>query len=84
MRHACERTPTDWATVLQMSHKLKATIAMMGISQLQLVVAQIEKYAQQEVNTQEIVKLISQTEQIYALVKVELQARLELFQQEVS
>jgi hypothetical protein len=67
-----------------MSHKLKATIAMMGISQLQLVVAQIEKYAQQEVNTQEIVKLISQTEQIYALVKVELQARLELFQQEVS
>jgi CheY-like chemotaxis protein len=84
MRHACERTPTDWATVLQMSHKLKATIAMMGISQLQLVVAQIEKLAQQEVNIQEVVKLISQTEQVYALVRVELQARLELFQQEVS
>jgi HPt (histidine-containing phosphotransfer) domain-containing protein len=67
-----------------MSHKLKATVAMMGIAHLQPVIAQIEKNAQQEINSEEILQLIAQISQVYALVKVELQARLEMFSQQVS
>lgn len=81
---ACLSAPVDWITIRNMSHKLKATIAMMGISQLQSVIIQLEKYALQESHLQEIIKLIDQISQVYALVDIELQARLELFQQEVS
>jgi CheY-like chemotaxis protein len=84
MLRACHLTPVDWATVRQMSHKLKATVAMMGIAHLQPVIAQIEKNAQQEINSEEILQLIAQISQVYALVKVELQARLEMFSQQVS
>jgi CheY-like chemotaxis protein/nitrogen-specific signal transduction histidine kinase len=84
LQRACHSDPADWATIRNMMHKLKATIAMMGISRLQPVVAQLEKYAMNESNLQDIQMLIAQLLHVYATVNVELQARLELIQQEVN
>jgi hypothetical protein len=84
MRAACESEPTDWITIRHVIHKMKATIAMMGISQLQPVIAQLEKYTSQETRLPEIMKLIDNISNVCNRVNIELQARLELFQQEAS
>jgi PAS domain S-box-containing protein len=84
LQRACHSDSPEWATIRYMAHKLKATIAMMGISQLQPVIVQLEKYAIQENNIHDIKKLIANIAHIYTIVNTELQARLEMFQQEVS
>jgi hypothetical protein len=80
LQHACQCTPPEWTTIRYMAHKLKATIAMMGITQLQPIIVQLETYAIQESNILEISTLLAQIAQVYALVDIELQARLEVFQ----
>lgn len=67
----------DWANIRYMAHKMKATIAMMGIAELQPVIMQLEKYASQESQLAEVVTLVKKIATICDEVYEELEQRLE-------
>ncbi len=73
----------DWATLRYMAHKLKATIAMMGIAELQAIIMKLEKLASEESGLEEVNTLIEKIAYVYKGVYTELQAKLESLQQEV-
>lgn len=69
----------DWANIRYMAHKIKATIAMMGIAELQPIILQLEKYASQESHLAEVALLVKKVTSICHEVFEELEHRLEYF-----
>ncbi|QHT68216.1 PAS domain S-box protein [Rhodocytophaga rosea] len=67
----------DWANIRYMAHKMKATIAMMGIAELQPIIMQLEKYASQESQLAEVATLVKKISTICDEVYEELEQRLE-------
>jgi PAS domain S-box-containing protein len=68
----------DWANIRYMAHKMKATIAMMGIAELQPIIMELEKYASQENHLGEVAQLIDKITVICREVYTELKEKLEL------
>jgi PAS domain S-box-containing protein len=68
---------SDWANIRYMAHKMKATIAMMGIAELQPIIMQLEKYASQESQLAEVATLVKKISAICDEVYEELEQRLE-------
>ena len=68
----------DWTNIRYMAHKMKATIAMMGIAELQPVIIQLEKYASKESHLAEVATLVKKISTICDEVYEELEQRLEL------
>jgi CheY-like chemotaxis protein len=67
----------DWANIRYMAHKMKATIAMMGIAELQPVIMQLEKYASQESQLAEVGTLVKKVSTVCEEVYEELEQKLE-------
>lgn len=74
LRAACETA--DWPAVRYSVHKMKSSVATVGISELEPVMRQLEMHATRETNAAETIGLVAHLEQVCEKVYGELRAKL--------
>ena len=74
LRTECETT--DWQAVRYSLHKMKSSLATVGIFELEPVIRQLELYAIQETNAAETIRLVAHLEQTCEKVYNELREKL--------
>ncbi len=74
LKTACQNA--QWGDIRYLAHKMKSTIATVGIAELEPIMNQVETFAAQESNLAEVTQLAQYVEDVCTRAYDELQAKL--------